>query len=256
MTDIVATPPDLAGAALLGVADSAWRPGVWELRDALERMVRSRTALLAWLGALAADADRLGAMQAMSYWHPNGFAKIVLHLEHDSGVRIRLHVWPASDQLRAGESNPHGHRWDFASTVLAGDGLDMTHYADVTDVAGCAGPIEPGEAYTRCRYQAGPSGRATLRPEGPAWLAPVATPTVSAGGIYTCDTSVIHTVMPLGTALVATLLVQGPDTSPSTVVYSRPGDDLDQPGTPLSRAELVGLLGEVRAVLAEAVVNR
>src|SRR5438552_2883438 len=80
----------------------------------LEPLAGNRNALAAWLAGFD-DPDRAEPVARCSYWHHNGFAKLVLRIADDH--RVRLHVWPAGEN-RLGESNPHGHRWNFASTVV------------------------------------------------------------------------------------------------------------------------------------------
>lgn len=209
------------------------------LRAALREVAGDPTDCLSWLEGLLADGPALAAVTRRSYWHPNHFAKLVLHAPDDGAFRIRLHVWPEDlAGPRLGESNPHSHRWEFASTVLAGAGLDMIEYAE-TD--------RGGTPFTRYRYGGDPSDPAALRCDGSARLATVRTPKARQGTSYSCDTSVIHTVAPVGRRLVATLVYQGPHRSDSTVVYREPGLGAEQPNRPIRESEVYGL---VRAVLA------
>lgn len=215
-------------------------PGPAELEDAVRRVVAAPEGCLRWLAGLRWDAAEVAAVAARSYWHPNGFAKLVLH--PGPALRIRLHVWPAADGVRLGESNPHSHRWEFASTVLAGGGLDMVEYAETGT---------GGSPYVRYRYGADPADRAALRRDGPVRLVPVRTPVARLGAVYSCDTAVVHTVAPVGAGLTATLVFQGPQRTPSTVVYREPGLGDDQPNLPLTPAEADGLLAGVLAARAE-----
>lgn len=61
-----------------------------------------------------------------SYWHGNGFLKIVLL---DQGYKLRLHIWFNGV---ACEENIHSHRWGFASHVLQG-ALRSEIWQDATD---------------------------------------------------------------------------------------------------------------------------
>jgi len=192
-----------------------------------------------WLAGLRENDAQVRDIAVRSYWHPNGFAKLVLHADPATGCKLRLHVWPAATGgPRLGESNPHSHRWDFASTVVAGNGLDMVEYQETAAL---------GARYDRYRYGADPNDPAALAPEGPARLATVATPQVTLGQIYSCDTTVVHTVAPIGLALTATLVIQGPQRSPSTVVYRAPGLGADQPNRVLTEPDLRALTGAVLA---------
>jgi hypothetical protein len=220
--------------------DVAGGAGVAALVAALRRVVAEPAGCLGWLDGLRRDDAAVAAIATRSYWHPNGFAKLILHAGAGAGagagVRIRLHVWPAAGAPRLGESNPHSHRWEFASTVLAGGGLDMVEYVETGT---------GGDAYVRHRYGADPTDRAALLRDGPVRLRPVRTPRVRLGGVYSCTTDVVHTVAPVGTGLTATLVFQGPQRTPSTVVYREPGLGDDQPNSPLTQREVRGLVGAV-----------
>jgi hypothetical protein len=49
--------------------------------------------------------------------HENGFIKLGLYKSENTGVQIRLHIWPEGHQ----DSTKHNHRWDFISLCLKGD---------------------------------------------------------------------------------------------------------------------------------------
>jgi hypothetical protein len=210
--------------------------GLADLRTAARGVADRPDEFASWLVELRQDESVVRAVAARSYWHPNGFAKLVLHSE--PACKVRLHVWPASSTWpRPGEANPHSHRWDFASTCVVGDGLHMVEYTE----------SDRGARYTRYRYGADVTDRAALLADGSVRLARIAAPHVHRGQVYSCDTSVVHTVVPIGTALTATLVVQGPQRSPSTVVYRAPGLGDDQPNGELTVAQFLELTAAVLA---------
>jgi hypothetical protein len=210
------------------------------LRAAAQAVVTCSDVFLSWLDELCHDDSSVAAAAARSYWHPNGFAKLVLHTSTDPEFRLRLHVWPASDQPHQGESNPHSHRWEFASTVVAGAGLHMVEYKE---------NAHRGKLHARYRYGCDPTDPAALRPDGEVRLLRTNAPHVRPGQVYSCDTEVVHTVVPIAAGLTATLVIQGPRRSQSTVVYCEPGQSEDQPNGELSESDFRRL---VRSVLAEA----
>jgi hypothetical protein len=71
------------------------------LNDRVQDIVRSRS--------LQAE------IAARSYFHPNGFVKLVLE-QHPGGGQLRLHVWPG----RPKAEDIHGHGWSYASVVVGG----------------------------------------------------------------------------------------------------------------------------------------
>lgn len=226
-------------AALPGQASGlldATDPDLPHLWATLHGLVRDPIALCEWLKDCR-TTDRATEIARRSYWHPNGFAKLVLHA--GPAVRVRMHVWPAGSG-RAGESNPHGHRWEFASTVLCGDGLSSTSYTESPD--GCT--------YQRYCYVGG-NLVGSLQPVGPARLVADGTRVIPTGGRYVVGLSDVHTIHPLGTALVATLVVQGPPRVDGAVVYCAPGQEADQPGLPLATTDVQDLLGSVLAATGE-----
>jgi hypothetical protein len=62
------------------------------------------------------------AIAARSYWHPNGFAKLVL-ADHPQTGQVRLHVWP---EVPA-DHDIHGHAWDYKSTTVTGELIEVTY---------------------------------------------------------------------------------------------------------------------------------
>ncbi|GLZ34831.1 hypothetical protein Lesp02_70180 [Lentzea sp. NBRC 105346] len=208
--------------------DVALYSDVSDLRHRLCRLIEDTSRLASWFDELRDDTV---AVASRSYWHPNGFAKIVL----DPAQRVRLHVWPESNAPRLGESNPHSHRWDFASTVLTGEGLHTVEYAESSG----------GMSYHRYHYGADPNDRARLVADAPVELTAVRSPFIRRGQIYTCDTSVIHTVRPAGDALTATLVLQGPQKTSTTAVYLMPGTSEDQPNGVLTPDDFLALSGAV-----------
>ncbi|MCG3858828.1 hypothetical protein [Psychrobacter sp. Ps2] len=70
--------------------------------------------MIALLSSIIHSPILLKQIAARSYWHGNGFLKVVLL---DQGYKLRLHIWFAGTSC---EENIHSHRWGFASHVLTG----------------------------------------------------------------------------------------------------------------------------------------
>ncbi|MEV6622513.1 hypothetical protein AB0M83_40425 [Amycolatopsis sp. NPDC051106] len=222
------------------------RPGLDQLRATAEHIRAHRGEFAEWLRDLAADTSAVAEIAKRSYWHPNGFAKIVLHTGVEPEFRVRLHVWPESETVSRGESNPHSHRWEFASHVLAGTGMHMVDFAETA---------EGGKSFRRFRYGADPANPAALVADGEVRLKRRAVPHVQGGDVYTCDTSVVHTVRPIDAGLTATVVVQGPRRTPTTVVYCEPGESDDQPNFDLTEADFDELATAVLATLDSGVAS-
>jgi hypothetical protein len=202
------------------------------LRALVDVFADDRRALGGWLRSIR--DERADDVARRSYWHPNGFAKLVLR--PGRGYKVRLHVWPAGDG-RLGETNPHGHRWNFASTVLCGDGLHDTHYTESKN---------SGMEYERYQY-AGGNVAGALTHEETVHLAVCDERTIRTGQRYDLETTVVHTVRPLGNALIATFVVQGAPMHASAPVYGIPGVNVDEPGQPISVDEVRELISDVLA---------
>lgn len=203
--------------------------GPTALRGIVDYLTDDRQVVNGWLRTI--HDERADDVARRSYWHPNGFAKLVLQARRD--YKVRLHVWPAGD-CRRGDTNPHGHRWNFASTVLCGDGLHEIHYVEA-----CS-----GDAYERYRY-AGGNVAGALTHEGNVRLVKREERDVHAGDRYELDTRVVHTVHPLGNTLVATLVVQSAPLHASARVYGIPGVNVDEPGQAISVEEVRELITDV-----------
>ena len=76
----------------------------------------SRGELADYLEGVLNDEVELHRLAQRSYYHPNGFLKLQLVVQH--GVKIRLHYW--SKELNSAEENVHNHRWRLASKVMHG----------------------------------------------------------------------------------------------------------------------------------------
>jgi hypothetical protein len=202
------------------------------LSSGLAQLLADRRALSAWLSWLASDSIQRAHITRASYWHTNGFAKLVLH--NATHFRIRLHVWPAGDK-RLGESDPHSHRWSFASAVLTGDGIAISEQREAAT----------GIPHTRYLYD----GR-KLATDRCVQLCDVGSFIVAKDDHYATQTTTIHTVGPVGRDLVATLVLQGPHTSSSTHVYRPLGTPAPNEATkPMEDHEVQHLITEVNAHL-------
>lgn len=78
------------------------------------------------LSSIIQSPALLEQIAARSYWHGNGFLKVVLL---DQGYKLRLHIWFAGTSC---EENIHSHRWGFASHVLTGS-LKSELWADAAN---------------------------------------------------------------------------------------------------------------------------
>lgn len=80
-----------------------------------QELFRARTDLGEMLRRIDRSRSRTDEIAGRSYWHPNGFVKLVLE-QHRHDGQLRLHVWPA----RPAAEDIHGHAWSYASVVVGG----------------------------------------------------------------------------------------------------------------------------------------
>jgi hypothetical protein len=208
------------------------RPDLAELERIARRLRRSPENLCASLDALLCDAEAAAVVASRSSLHPNGFAKVVLRV--GDGYGIRLHIWDRANRSRAGDSNPHGHRWEFASWVVAG-ALRETTFAEAPE----------SESFELSSYSRDANGKPNLTTIGSAALRPVEEIDRSAGDVYSRTRSVLHTVVPVGSDLVASLVLQRPPARDATAVFRRPGKSLDDDEHGLTTDELRALIKDL-----------
>jgi hypothetical protein len=196
------------------------------LRDDPELLRRSLVSL--------DENDGLIDVARRSYSHRNGFTKIVLHI--GGGYGIRLHVWHQMAGQWVKDAHPHGHRWEFASWIVAG-GLSEITFTEASE----------GEERYRCEYRRDRQGEGILTEDKPARLRVVKRTVRHAGTVYVCSRARVHTVKPTGRDLVASLVLQGPRSFEPTPVYLQPGEKPGHEEQELSPGELRKLLAEVVA---------
>jgi hypothetical protein len=194
-------------------------------------------ALLTWCTSSSA---RWHHIWQRAYRHPNGFTKFVLYNASGSPFRLRLHVWTGDHDQRTlqDEQNIHGHRWDFASAVIAGAGLDIAEYVRCET---------GGTPYRSYEYRPLRDNEATgaefaaegtdLVPAGEVLLEQAVRLSPQAGESYSCSTDKLHTVRSISGDLTATLIVQGPSVMPHAPVFRRADQPVQALPRPVTEAE-------------------
>lgn len=97
----------------------------------IDRATRQGGVLADALQPVLSSSGRLQAVADRSYWHPNGFLKVVLSGESGRAQR-RLHVWTSADE----GGDIHDHAWSYSSIVVAGTVQEVAY----TEVAPTCGP--------------------------------------------------------------------------------------------------------------------
>lgn len=154
--------------------------------------------VITMLQQLIGSPQQLAAVAQRSYFHGNGFLKVVLL---DKGYKLRLHVWHKGEVC---EENIHSHRWSFASTVLIG-----TLHSEIWRNA------SPTNAHAKLlpeyRYHAATAQQlASIESLGQCLLEMESRVAVSAGKSYFMPVDHMHCINNPGEQLVATLICTSP----------------------------------------------
>ena len=214
------------------------------LAEAARAVVAHAQPLRDFLSSVITDRTLATRIAGESYWHGNGFAKLILHRHVEPAFHLRLHVWPVGgpDRPMFETGNIHNHRWAFASVVLAG-GLHVEDFERTPE-------FDPDdEKVLLCRrygYTTDPGslfGR--LRPEGTAALLSVGGNSYGWPERHYGDDERLHFVMPFVGEFTATLVVHGSFRTDKAVVYQPLGrTPLADTGRPLTVDDVIRLVGD------------
>ncbi len=198
-----------SNAAFLKLIDDCFGQPVESIGAVAEILATQQDLIAEYFGSILAQPALAAAIARRSYWHNNGFAKLILH-QDELGYCVRLHAWLDSAAVVEQASNVHNHRWDFASVNLSGAGLMSRNF--LRDAA--------GEKYHIFSYSR-KSLDLAFRPLGTVGLSGQRPVMVERGEVYICRTSQLHIVNPMPGPQMFTLVVQGPARLESATIYSR-----------------------------------
>jgi len=175
------------------------------LEHILEQLV-DQFDMAAILGQLLVDDRKARELANRSFFHENGFSKIVLVDPPAQSYRLRLHLWNDDSD----DSNIHNHKWNYASVALQGT-IISTLYEE------CAS----GKPYF-C-YKSGQgvtSGCRTTQFKRKTQLCAIKERVLNSGEIYSQHSNDVHDIDPIGN-YPATLVLQGPKKNHSVKIYSQ-----------------------------------
>jgi hypothetical protein len=204
----------------------------------LARQVCDRSAGLAVATTrIARSASLQDEIAGRSYWHPNGFIKLVLE-HHAAWGQVRLHVWPDAPC----DDDVHDHSWQYESVVVGGHVREV-RYREATD-------DDTGEEMWRHSYGMTSHRRFTLRDPVPVRVVGDSDP----HDFHTGDRSGgapghVHRFFAV-TAPTVTLLRVGPILTPFSHVYRM--ESTPQPALvprPTSRADVAEWIDHVRRIV-------
>lgn len=177
------------------------------------------------LSSISQSPALLEQIAARSYWHGNGFLKVVLL---DKGYKLRLHIWFAGTSC---EENIHSHRWGFASHVLTG-ALKSELWADAANDDSTALPrtselslannhtstlLLDEYLYTAKHQKNKTNVSAHKQYVGATYLKKLQNVTQTAGASYVMTPDQLHRINHPGEELVATVIC----TAPTQVLTNR-----------------------------------
>ncbi|UOQ76530.1 hypothetical protein MUN84_18630 [Hymenobacter sp. 5516J-16] len=196
--------------------------------------LRQPDTLRLLLAQLLCDEAALAGVQERSYYHHNGFRKLVLL--QNQAFKLRLHLWEANSERH--HENIHDHRWNFASCLLAG------RFQTVVWEEDAAGP----ETRLNCTYTpAQADGCYGVHEHGQVRLRQRATHVLQAGDQYYMPASTLHQVTDPGQGETITLMLTATPVLGHCKLYAEHSiPEQDKQNVPFSaaeiRRELTGLL--------------
>lgn len=155
----------------------------------------AESGLRSALQSLLADSSALQAIAECSYFHGNGFYKVVL--AQDERFKLRLHIWMPGGHA---EENIHDHRWHFASTIVHGQLV-----SEIWQEATQPEATEFDEILYLAKELDSPPFQI---PNGKTKLLCTQRAVRTAGEAYAMPPGVLHRIVSTGNGLTATLMCQ------------------------------------------------
>ncbi len=154
------------------------------------------------------DETLLNHVQKESYYHENGFHKIVLGA--GKSFKLRLHHFGSSAKIPM--ENIHDHRWAFASTILKGS-LTMDLFTTTQD---------EGEKVLHYRYDSNKQdGAYTIEPLGYTRLKVIERKEYISGKQYLMSTTDLHRIINKPGEESMTLILTGKPISSFCNLYAK-----------------------------------
>jgi len=171
--------------------------------------------LRALLNEIRTNDQWLETISDRSYVHKNGFDKFKLIVSDDPEYKFRLHVWrpeilPQTEQ----DVDLHNHRWDFTSTLIAGNMRFMNY--DLAD----KDSKEYEEFYMYKYPPRGSDESYNMKYMGTQPVKPRFGGILKKGVTYSISNEIIHSTFIPNQELTATLLIQGPSNQSEAMVLT------------------------------------
>jgi hypothetical protein len=185
--------------------------------EQLLREPSSGTELRSYLATVIAKPSKLVEIGKRSFFHSNGFSRLVLETYPATRQKLRLHYWDSPD---AGLSqDPHNHAWSFVSCIMAGQFVQETY--SVTSI--------PGSKFVACELLPNPPGFSGYKHRERYTVSLVSTERryFDPGDVYRLGDDIIHKFYPIRTPAF-TIVVQLPSSKQTSLMYI-PAEQRDRP---------------------------
>ena len=172
-----------------------------------------------------------------SYFHRNGFTKIVLRRIEASGQSLRVHIWNPEKSL---DTDIHNHAWNFVSYIVSG-----TLFNDEYEETGMGG------GWHRHIFPTLHSSSTCVSYDGRRSLKLLRRSVINPRQAYAMNSSVLHRVGVIGNETAVSVVFQGPAVAMDTTVLSRnrlEGMDVARVSR-LERPQLVAHLAHLDSIL-------
>jgi hypothetical protein len=117
--------------AVNSAVDDAAMPSAGRSLGLARELTERRAGLAAVSGRICGSRSLQQAVAGRSYWHPNGFIKLVIE-ERAGWGQLRLHVWPSAQA----DDDVHDHAWQYESVVVDGDVREVRYREAAGDDVG------------------------------------------------------------------------------------------------------------------------
>jgi ParB family transcriptional regulator, chromosome partitioning protein len=211
-----------------------WRakgPPQARLENILTELVH-RGLLEQLIDELETTPDLLAEVARRSFDHPTGASKLILSSLGEEWPQLRVHFWHPIGDAIGNEMSIHDHRWDFASTLLAGELFQETFE-----------PSDSGLELEMVKFIKIPGSEIyDTKVDRHAMLKPRKTKSLKIGELYSLPNHSLHRLTNRGTTLAATLFLRGPYVKNETHVYHQKSDTIVKGEYPSNMSTEVALL--------------
>lgn len=172
-----------------------------------------------------------------SYWHPNGFLKVVVRAFED-GSRLRLHYWPGlSERVVPLDEDIHTHRWNYWSLVLVG-ALRVETFIEAKSL---------GTAYFEITCSSNSNGTYTMSEPKQAILSQLSDRIIMAGSTHFGTISTLHRCARAASGPAITLFFQSAALCRASRIFrpTAPTERIETSSAPATCADIENMLNMI-----------